>query len=430
LDVVEYVLQLRISHKAVTLIGQEENSLLNLLKQGDFMFYLGIDIGKNTHVASMIGDDGKPIFRAFSFSNTTDGGQSLLAKLSDVAASDIVIGLEATGHYWLAVYSFLHDKGYKLHVINPIQTDGWRKGVEIRRRKTDVIDSVLIAELVRYGNFIEAQLPEEAILSLKNLTRFRSYLVDSIGDLKRKVICVLDQVFPEYQSVFSNVFGKTSKEILLQFSSPSDLEDVSADTLAELLAQLSRKKLGVKAAEKLTATASNSFGITFCRDSFTFQLRMLIEQIKYIESQVKDTETEIGAYMSELNSPIMTIPGIGKTTGAVILGEIGGIERFDAPQKLVAFSGIDATVLQSGEFEGTRNRMSKRGSPYLRRALYQAALVACTGRNPDPVLREFYLKKMSEGKHHSTSIGAVARKLCYIIFAVLKENRPFEVRLT
>ncbi len=113
------------------------------------------------------------------------------------------------------MYSYLYDKGFKLHVINPILTDGWRKGVEIRKRKTDIIDSMLIAELMRYGDFVEAQLPEEAVLSLKNLTRFRSYLVDSISDLKRKVICVLDQVFPEYQSVFSDIFGKTSKEILI-----------------------------------------------------------------------------------------------------------------------------------------------------------------------------------------------------------------------
>jgi len=392
------------------------------------MFYLGIDIGKNTHVASMVGEDGKPVFRAFSFSNTTEGGESLLARISNIAPAELEIGLEATGHYWLALYSYLHDRSYKLHVINPIQTDGWRKGVEIRRRKTDTIDSVLIAELIRYGDFIEARLPEEAVLSLKNLTRFRSYLVDSTGDLKRKVICVLDQVFPEYQSVFSNVFGKTSKEVLLQFSNPADLEDVSADTLAELLASLSRKKLGVAAAEKLSAAAAKSFGVTFCRDSFTFQLRMLIEQIKYIESQVKDTEDEIESIMATIASPITTIPGIGKTLGAVILGEIGNIERFDHPSKLVAFAGIDATVLQSGEFEGSHNRMSKRGSPYLRRALYQAALVAATGRNPDPVLRAFYLKKISEGKHHNTSIGAVSRKLCYIIYAVLKENRPFEIR--
>lgn len=395
------------------------------------MNYLGINVGKNNHVASLVNAEGKPVFKGFTFSNTTDGGKSLLLKLQthNIFPHDLEIGLEATGHYWLALYSFLHDHAYKVHVINPIQTDGWRRGVEIRKRKTDVIDSLLIAELIRYGDFMEARLPDEAVLSLKHLTRFRSYLVDSIADLKRKVICVLDQVFPEYQGIFSDVFGATSKEILLQFSSPAELEQISADTLAELLASLSRQKLGRNKAEQLSQAATTSFGVTFCRDSFTFQLRMLIEQIKYIEAQVKDTEVEIQAIMREISSPITTIPGIGKTIGAVILGEIGDIHRFDHPSKLVAFAGIDASVVQSGEFEGSSGHMSKRGSPYLRRALYQASMVAAVGKGKDPALSAFYQRKISEGKHHSTCLGAVARKLCYIIFAVLKENRSFEVRI-
>jgi transposase len=394
------------------------------------MHYLGIDIGKNNHNASLIGENGKPIFKGFSFANTSEGGESLICKLSNhnVSLDALEIGLEATGHYWLSIYSFLHDKGVKIHVINPIQTDGWRKGVEIRKRKTDAIDSMLIAELTRYGEFIETRLPDEAVQSLKNLTRFRTFLVDSIGDLKRKVICVLDQIFPEYQRIFSDVFGVASKEILLQFSNPAEFENVSADTLAELLSKLSRQKLGPEKAAQLSRAAASSFGVTFCRDSFGFQLRLLIEQIKYIESQVKYTETEIKRIMTEIDSPITTIPGIGDNLGAVILGEIGDINRFDHPSKLVAFAGIDASVKQSGESEGINNRISKRGSPYLRRALYQAAFVAATGRNVDPELSAFYQKKRAEGKHHITCVGAVSRKLCYIIYTILKENRPYEVR--
>ncbi len=388
------------------------------------MFYLGIDIGKNTHVASMLNSDGKVVFKAFSFSNTVEGGESLLRQLEEFGAvhDELEIGMEATGHYWLSVYSYLHDKSYKIHVINPIQTDGWRKGVEIRKRKTDIIDSQLIADLIRYGDFIETQLSDESYLTLKNLTRFRSYLIDSIGDLKRKVLCVLDQVFPEYQSVFSDIFGKTSKEILLQFSSPADFENVSVDTLARLLADLSRKKINADTARNLSELAANSFVVTFCRDSFTFQLRMMIEQMKFIESQVKDTENEIKRVMDDLDSPITTIPGIGKITGAVILGELGDISRFDHPSKIVAYAGIDASVSQSGEFASTNNRMSKRGSPYLRKALFQAATVAAFN---DAELSEFYKKKIAEGKHHKTAIGAVERKLCYIIFAILKDNRPY-----
>ena len=390
------------------------------------MFYLGIDIAKNTHVASLIDEKGKNIFKGFSFSNSSDGGKSLLDIIKKyVNFSDVTVGMEATGHYWLSIYSFLYDYDFhSIHVINPIQTDGWRKGTEIRKRKNDIIDSVLIADLIRYGDFVETSLSNEDLFSLRNICRMRNYLVQSTGDLKRKIICVLDQVFPEYHSIFSNTFGTTSKQLLLDFSSPADFEELSVDVLTETLENLSRKKVGHSTAEKLINSAKNSFGITFSRESFTFQLKLLIEQIKFIEGQIKDCETKIKELMKKINSPITTIPGIGTVLGAVILSEFGDINRFDKPSQLVAYAGIDATVSQSGEYEGTHNVMSKRGSPYLRKALFQAALVAS---NSDPVLKAYYQKKRAEGKHHKTCIGAVARKLCNIIYAVLKNDKPYQV---
>ena len=388
------------------------------------MLFVGIDIGKNNHVASMMDEYGKVVFKAFSFSNTTNGGNALFSKLSSYSSnpSDFEIGMEATGHYWLSIYSFLFEKGFLLHVINPIQTDGWRKGTEIRKRKNDIIDSVLIADLIRYGQFVQTRLADEDLFSLRTLTRFRTYLVESISDLKRKVVCVLDQIFPEYQSIFSDIFGKTSKEILLQFSSPIDFENISSESLAELLAQLSRQKVGAAKAEQLKAAASSSFGITFAKNSFTFQLKALIEQISFIENQVKETESEISNIMRKLDSPITTITGIGNVTGAAIISEIGDISKFDNPRKLVAFAGLDATVTQSGEFEASHNVMSKRGSPYLRKAIFQAALIASFH---DPVLSVYYQKKKAEGKHHLTCVGAVARKMCNIIYAVLKNYQPY-----
>jgi transposase len=346
------------------------------------MLYLGIDVGKSSHVASLIDDAGKILFKAFSFPNSTDGGESLLQSLSKhvKSAADVSIGMEATGHYWLSLFSFLIGKGYLIHVINPIQTDGWRKGTEIRKRKTDTIDSILIAELVRYGSFVETSLSDENLFALRNLTRFRGYLVDSISDLKRKVICVLDQVFPEYESVFSNVFGTTSKELLLAYTTPGELEALSVDSLAELLAKLSRKRISYAKAEKLSELAASSFGVTFSKEAFSFQLKLLIQQMQFIEAQVKDTEKQIELLMENIPSQITTITGIGKVTGAIILSEIGDISKFDSPVKLVAYAGIDASVTQSGQYESTHNVMSKRGSPYLRRALYQAALIAAFQR--------------------------------------------------
>lgn len=390
------------------------------------MFYLGIDIGKNTHTASLVDDNAKIKFKAFSFSNTTEGGENLLQKLSSYPVNEIEVGMESTGQYWLALYSFLVKSGFCVHVINPIQTDGWRKGTEIRKRKTDIIDSVLIAELLRYGNFVEGSLADEDTLSLRNLSRFRNYLVGSIGDLKRKVICVLDQIFPEYQSVFSDIFGQTSKEILLNFQTPEDFQNISSSKLDKFLENVSFKSFAKNKLTQISELAANSFGLKFCRNSFSLQLKLLLEQIKFIEAQVSDVEDEINSLLDKINSIITTVPGIGKVTGAAILGEIGDINRFSAPAKLVAYAGIDASVSQSGEYHSTNNKMSKRGSPHLRKAIFQAALIASFN---DPVFSAYYQKKRSEGKHHLTAVGAVSRKLCYTIYAVLKNNTPYSPQI-
>ena len=388
------------------------------------MFYLGIDIGKNTHVASLVDDKKNVIFKAFSFSNSIDGAESLILKL-EAFKNELEVGMEATGHYWLSLYSYLVEKNFTVRVINPIQTDGWRQGIEIRKRKTDIIDSLLIADLLRYGDFVETSLSNEDYLSLRNLSRFRSYLISSIGDLKRKTIALLDQVFPEYASSFSNIFGKTSKEILSNFSTPSDFEDINSDDLNTFLESVSKKNYASKKIDEISKKASSSFGINFCLDSFSLQIKMLIEQISFIQTQVSNVENEIEVLLEKLNSPITTIPGIGSVNAATILGEIGDIKRFSNPSKLVAYAGLDASISQSGEYESTYNHMSKRGSPYLRRALFQSALRAefC-----DPVFSDYYQKKISEGKHHLVATNAVARKLCHTIFAVLTKNEPYQVQ--
>ena len=152
----------------------------------------------------------------------------------------------------------------------------------------------------------------------------------------------------------------------------------------------------------------------------------MIEQIIFIEEQISTIEEEIFTLMEKMDSPITTIPGIGKVNGATILGEIGDINRFSNASKLVAYAGLDASVSQSGEYQSTTNKMSKRGSPYLRKALFQSALRAefC-----DPVFSEYYQKKISEGKHHLVATNAVARKLCHTIYAILTKKTPYEVQL-
>ena len=197
-------------------------------------------------------------------------------------------------------------------------------------------------------------------------------------------------------------------------------------SLAALLSKASRGRHGTEKAGEIKDLAANSVGVTLCADTFAFQLRLLIEQIEFTEKQIEKIDKLLARLLKKLNSVIMTIPGVGPVTGAIIPGETGNVNRFDNPKKLVAFAGIDPTVRQSGNYSGTNNRLSKRGSPYLRRAIWMSAVVAARF---DPVFKAFYEKKRSEGKAYGTAIGAVARKLIYTIFAILKENKPYEVRL-
>jgi transposase len=387
------------------------------------MFYVGIDIAKNNHEASIINEKGEKLSESISFSNTQKGCEKLIKLMERFSASkeNTVIGMEATGHYWISLYSYLLELGYNLKVINPIQSDAFRK-MYIRQTKNDSKDSFVIAQIMRFGQFSESSFSDEKTQALRQLCRYRFALVDECSDWKRKVIALLDQVFPEYSSLFSDTFGASSKEVLLAYPTPEDMLSISSDKLTELLQKSSRGRFSTDKAAQLQQAAKNSFGVKFAKDAFAFQIRQMISQITFIEEQLNDLEAEISRLLNEINPVITTIIGIGDTLGAVIISEIGDISRFDSASKLVAFAGLDVSVKQSGEFLGTQNKISKRGSPYLRRAIWTAANRAAFS---DPVLSEYYKSLRARGKHHLTSVGAVARKLCNIIFAVLRDNRPY-----
>ena len=387
------------------------------------MFYCGIDIAKYKHEASVIDSNGKPLFDSISFSNSKDGCEKVLALFQklEITSDSVVIGMEATGHYWLSVYEHFSGLGYDVKVFNPIHSEALRR-MYLRPTKTDSKDSFVIAQVMRFGQYSSSTMSDENIIALRQLSRYRLALVDSCGDCKRRIIALLDQVFPEYDKLFSDTFGATSTEVLLKCQTPEDMLDISTEKLTELLRKSSKGRFKEAKAVELKSAAKNSFGVSFAKDAFSFQIKQLVEQLVFIENQVKELEAEISILLNETNQVITTISGIGETLGAIIISEIGDINRFNAPNKLVAFAGLDVRVNQSGEFSGTRNKISKRGSPYLRRAIWLASTRAAFC---DPVLSEYYQSLRARGKHHLTAVGAVARKMCNIIFVILKENRPY-----
>jgi transposase len=387
------------------------------------MFFCGIDVAKRNHVALIMHSTGTITHRAFTIANTHDGLAQLHQHLQALT-EPVTIGLEATGHYWLALYEFLAHQGYAVIVLNPLQIHAYRQS-GVRKCKNNRTDAFWIADFIRIGNGQVAVPAMAAILQVRALSRFRFHVTEQIGNCKRKVIAVLDRVFPEYETLFSSVFLASSRRLLMETVTAQEFAELDLTELTQVLQSSSRGRFGVTKATAVQTLARQSVGVRFLTDAVHVEMRCLLEQITLLETQRDQIDTALEALMMQVPSFITTIPGIGLATGAAILAEIGDIRRFDAPEKLVAYAGIDASVYQTGEFTADHAHMSKRGSPYLRQALWQAAMAAILH---DPELRTYYQHKRAEGKHHGTVLGAVCRKLLTRIYIVLKEQRPYQVR--
>lgn len=387
------------------------------------MYIVGIDIGKNHHEASIVSPEGKQIGRSLRFATTHKGADSLMSFIfKNIGNSPCVFGMEATGHYWYPIYSFIKAKGYTIYVINPIQSDSLRK-MYIRQTKNDSIDSFLIAEVIRFGQFGTTSMADENILAMRQLCRYRDSVISSRTEIKLRIGTIMEQIFPEYEKQFSSLWVSTSMGILEKYLTPENIENAPIDELFEIIKDKSHNKLTMKKAISIREAAADTFGIKIAQDAFSFQLKQLIDRMNFLDKQIEALDCQILEYYEKFDCYLHTIPGIGMIAAATILAEIGDINRFKSSSALVAFAGIDPTVRQSGEFSSTHNHMSKRGSPYLRHAIFLAATTCSFHNSP---LNAYYKKKREQGKHHLTATGAVARKLTTVIYAVLRDSKPYE----
>ena len=387
------------------------------------MYIVGIDIGKNHHEASIVSPEGKQIGHSLRFATTHKGADSLMSFIfNNIGNSSCIFGMEATGHYWYPIYSFLKARGYTIYVINPIQSDSLRK-MYIRQTKNDSIDSFLIAEVIRFGQFTTTSMADENILAMRQLCRYRDSVISSRTEIKLRISTIMEQIFPEYEKQFSSLWLSTSMGILEKYLTPENIENAPIDELFEIIKDKSHNKLTMKKAISIREAAADTFGIKIAQDAFSFQLKQLIDRMNFLDKQIEALDCQILEYYEKFDCYLHTIPGIGMIAAATILAEIGDISRFKNSSALVAFAGIDPTVRQSGEFNSTHNHMSKRGSPYLRHAIFFAATTCSFHNNP---LNAYYKKKRDQGKHHLTATGAVARKLTTVIYAVLRDSKPYE----
>ena len=387
------------------------------------MIYVGIDVAKDKHDCFAMNSDGEILIENLTITNNLDGFETLYNSLMNFSDSlyNIKVGLEATGHYSNNILNFLTEKGFNIYLINPLQTNLYVKGQSLRKTKTDKLDAHVIATMLISDN-LKPYIPVSYHISeLKSLTRHRFRLVKENSKFKTSLVRLVDIVFPELPKVVSSVAQKSCLALLSELPSTKEIAECNLTHLTHLLLNNSNKMFGKDKAIQIRELARNSIGLN--SNSVSFELKQTISIIQFIQEQLDDVEKRIKEILKEINSPILSIPGISFKTAGSILAEIGDISRFDSPAKLLAFAGLDPSMYQSGKFFSTHSVMVKRGSKYLRFALMTAARMVCLN---DATFTEFKNKKMAEGKHYMVTMGHVAKKLVRVIYYLLKTNNVYQ----
>lgn len=387
------------------------------------MIYVGIDVSKDKHDCTIVSSDGEVLADVFSIQNNLDGFNLLFQRLKSVAPdlSKVKVGLEATGHYSYNILGFLLDKGLSTYVINPLHTNLFRKSTSLRRTKTDRVDARTIAAMMMSGVVLSSYTAisyhnEE----LKSLSRYRFDKVRERARLKQSVSRLVNILFPELEQLVPTLHMASVYAMLAELPGANQIASCHLTHLTSLLSAASKGRYDRSKAVALRDAARRSIGSVMPAKSL--ELQHTIRLIRELDAEINEIEASLKQMMDEIASPILTIPGISYRMGAMILAEIGDFSRFASPDKLLAYAGLSPSTYQSGKLDNAYAHMEKRGSRYLRYALFNATKYVCIW---DSSFAAYLAKKRAEGKHYNVAISHAAKKLIRLIFALQRSGKPY-----
>ena len=387
------------------------------------MVYVGIDVAKDKHDCCIVNSDGEVLAEVFTISNDRDGFSLLFQRLQSAAPdlSNVKVGLEATGHYSYNILGFLLDKGLTTYVINPLHTNLFRKSTSLRRTKTDRVDARAIAAMMKsdvvLSSYTATSYHNE---ELKSLTRYRFEKVQERARLKQSVARLVSILFPELEKLVPTLHMQTVYTLLAELPGARQIASCHLTHLKALLADASKGHYGRDKAIEIRDAAQRSIGSAMKMKSM--ELQHTIRLIRELDAEIDEIEDAIQEIMDKMAPPILTIPGISYRMGAMILAEIGDFSRFNSPDKILAYAGLSPSTYQSGKLANAYPHMEKRGSRYLRYALFNATRFVC---NWNPSFAAYLAKKRAEGKHYNVAISHAAKKLVRLIFALMKSGKPY-----
>ncbi len=389
------------------------------------MIYVGIDVAKSKHDCYITNSDGEILAEPFTITNNKEGFLDLFGRIkaTGVKIPDVKAGLESTGHYSYNILGFLIDNNVPTFLINPMHTNLYRKSLSLRQTKTDKVDSRTIAMMLMSGmdlqSYSSASYHNE---ELKSLTRYRFDKVQERAKLKTSVSRLVVILFPELEALVPTLHENTVYQLLAEYPGASFIADAHLTKLSNLVETASRGHYDKAKAIEIRNAARNSIGSVMSAKSL--ELQHTIHLIREFDSEIADVEERIKAIMDAIDSPILTIPGINYRMGAMILAEIGDFSRFSSADKILAYAGMAPMVYQSGTYESTHAHMEKRGSKYLRFALFNASKYVCIW---NPEFKAYLAKKRAEGKHYNVAVCHAARKLVRLLYALEKSGQPYKI---
>lgn len=393
---------------------------------------IGLDIAKGESQGQAFLDKGQPFGKSFTVYHTQEGLEafhSFLKLVEKESNQQPSIILESTGHYHLPVTRFLEEHNYLFVVVNPILSYQAKKSSSLRKVKTDAVDAYALCELFYKEDFEHHKTRGVQLLNLRNLTRQHDAVTGLYIQIKLQFQAVLDQVFPEYKGVFGDLHSVVSLKTLLEFPTSDAVLRAGKAKISEKIASICTRRSerwAMDKAEALLAAAERNPFRQAPFQSHLITLEMYVSMLLHHREHLTALEKQMDALANEIEEYqiIQSIPGIGEKIAATIISEIGEIDRFNHPKKLVAFAGVDPSVHISGKFTATINRITKRGSSRLRHTLFLAVLCSLR-RSGSKKMKAFYDKKIAEGKPHKVAMIACVNKLLHWVFALLRRKEPF-----
>ena len=378
------------------------------------MVYVGIDVAKDKHDCYICDSDGVELYPPFIIANNREGFEELMERIrsSSEDLSKVKVGLEATGHYSYNILGYLISQGSPISLINPLHTNLFRKSLSLRQTKTDKVDARTICMMLSSGMVLTSYSETSYHMEeLKSLTRYRFDKVRERAKLKQSLSRLVTILFPELEKLVPTLHTKSVYALFAEFPGAKYVAAAHMTRLKHLLSDSSRGRYDRDVAETIRNAARNSIGSDMPAKSL--ELKHTIAMIQILTEEIDEIESSIQKTMNEIDAPILTTPGISFRMGAMILAELGDLSRFSSPDKILAYAGMSPSTYQSGQLTSSYAHMEKRGSRYLRYALFNATKYACMW---DPTFKAYLEKKRSEGKHYYVAISHAAKKLVRLIY--------------